>query len=284
MHAIHHCIIVGSAPQDTPLRFTPPGPNMNPLWYTGAEPGDSWWSPQMLRIIPVIRKACWAPQMMDEFRRQAERFNTEINMKKSPALLIFSGPPHKLWTEGEKVCSFSNYIHRRICQMVWPTVRAKLMNKGCLPVQFVTGFLPWQRSCYCRWGRYRSRRSVLFIQIIAQRFIYSYVGDSMRASKIMQERVMNNPAIEIHWEYRDGWNSRRGRSERLRWKCRYRWNSGIICECIFRSNRTQVQFRSVQRLGGYGRSGIYHVQARTSKPIFRAFLLPDVQDRSIVRL
>lgn len=58
---------------------------------------------------PGYPEGVLGPQMMDEFRRQAERFNTEIKYEKITGV-DFSGPVHKLWTEGGEVLSAHSVI------------------------------------------------------------------------------------------------------------------------------------------------------------------------------
>ncbi|MFN8280792.1 MAG: thioredoxin-disulfide reductase [Saprospiraceae bacterium] len=199
MH-IHHCIIVGSGPSGYTAAIYAARANMNPVLYTGAEPGGQLMITTDVENYPGYPEGVLGPQMMDEFRRQAERFNTEIKYEKITGV-DFSGPVHKLWTEGGEVLSAHSVIISTGASAKWLGLPSeqKLMNKGVSACAVCDGFFFRGKEVAIVGGGDTAAEEASYLSKLCPKVHLLVRRDSMRASKIMQERVMNNPAIEIHW-------------------------------------------------------------------------------------
>lgn len=199
MH-IHHCIIVGSGPSGYTAAIYAARANMNPVLYTGAEPGGQLMITTDVENYPGYPEGVLGPQMMDEFRRQAERFNTEIKYEKITGV-DFSGPVHKLWTEGGEVLSAHAVIISTGASAKWLGLPSeqKLMNKGVSACAVCDGFFFRGKEVAIVGGGDTAAEEASYLSKLCPKVHLLVRRDSMRASKIMQERVMNNPAIEIHW-------------------------------------------------------------------------------------
>ncbi|MFN8332157.1 MAG: NAD-binding protein [Saprospiraceae bacterium] len=148
---------------------------------------------------PGYPEGVLSTQMMDEFRRQAERFNTEIKYEKIPAL-IFQGQIHKLWTEGGEVLSrpFSNYIPpAHLPKWLGLPSEQKLMNKGVSACAVCDGFFFRGKEVAIVGGGDTAAEEASYLSKLSSKVHLLVRRDSMRASKIMQERVMNNPLLRF---------------------------------------------------------------------------------------
>ena len=96
-------VIVGSGPAGYTAAIYAARANLSPVLYTGKEPGGQLMITTDVEHFPGYPDGIMGPQMMEDLRKQAERFDTKVNYELIDKV-DFSGPIHKLWTErGEEI-------------------------------------------------------------------------------------------------------------------------------------------------------------------------------------
>jgi len=185
----HHCIIIGSGPSGYTAALYAARAGMKPVLYTGPEMGGQLMITNDVENYPGYPDGVMGPQMMEDFRKQAERFDTDIRMEKI-VKVDFTGPVHKLWSEGGTELSADSVIISTGASAKWLGIESeqKLMNKGVSACAVCDGFF------------FRGQEVIIVgagdlcpkVHMLVRR-------DEMRASKIMQKRVMDAPNIEIYW-------------------------------------------------------------------------------------
>jgi len=105
----HHCIIIGSGPSGYTAALYAARAGMKPVLYTGPEMGGQLMITNDVENYPGYPDGVMGPQMMEDFRKQAERFDTDIRMEKI-VKVDFTGPVHKLWSEGGTELSADSVI------------------------------------------------------------------------------------------------------------------------------------------------------------------------------
>ncbi|MGB3076082.1 MAG: FAD-dependent oxidoreductase, partial [Chitinophagales bacterium] len=107
---IHHCVIVGSGPAGYTAAIYASRANLYPVMYQGIEPGGQLMLTTEVENYPGYPKGIQGPEMMEEFRQQAERMGTDIRFGYI-SKVDFTGPIHKLFLDsGEEIQAYTVII------------------------------------------------------------------------------------------------------------------------------------------------------------------------------
>lgn len=199
MH-IHHCVIIGSGPAGYTAAIYAARANMKPLLFTGSDPGGQLMITTEVENYPGYPNGVHGPQMMDDFLNQAIRFETEIRNEMITGV-DFTGPVHKLWTESGEVIHAHTVIIASGASAKWlglPSEK-RLMNLGVSACAVCDGFFFRGKDVAIVGGGDTAAEEASYLAKLCTKVHLLVRKDHMRASKIMQERVLNNPIIEVHW-------------------------------------------------------------------------------------
>ncbi|MBK9717655.1 MAG: thioredoxin-disulfide reductase [Saprospiraceae bacterium] len=199
MH-IHHCVIIGSGPAGYTAAIYAARANMKPLLFTGSDPGGQLMITTEVENYPGYPNGVQGPQMMDDFLNQAKRFETEIRNEMITGV-DFTGPVHKLWTESGEVIHTHTVIISSGASAKWLGLPAekRLMNLGVSACAVCDGFFFRGKDVAIVGGGDTAAEEASYLAKLCTKVHLLVRKDQMRASKIMQERVLNNPVIEVHW-------------------------------------------------------------------------------------
>jgi len=199
MH-IHHCVIIGSGPAGYTAAIYAARANMKPLLFTGSDPGGQLMITTEVENYPGYPNGVQGPQMMDDFLNQAKRFETEIRNEMITGV-DFTGPVHKLWTESGEVIHAHTVIISSGASAKWLGLPAekRLMNLGVSACAVCDGFFFRGKDVAIVGGGDTAAEEASYLAKLCTKVHLLVRKDQMRASKIMQERVLNNPVIEVHW-------------------------------------------------------------------------------------
>lgn len=197
---IHHCIIIGSGPAGYTAAIYAARANMNPVLYTGPEPGGQLTITNDVENYPGYPEGILGPEMMEDFKKQAERFGTEIHYEMI-SKVDFTGPVHKLWTDSGEELHAHAVIVATGASAKWLGIpsEAKLMNKGVSACAVCDGFFFRGKEVAVVGGGDTAAEEATYLSKLCPKVHLIIRRDEMRASKIMQERVTNTANIEIHW-------------------------------------------------------------------------------------
>jgi thioredoxin reductase (NADPH) len=141
------------------------------------------------------------PEMMEDLKNQALRFDTEVNTGVMIEKVDFTGPVHKLWTDaGEEILADSVIISTGAsARWLGLESETKYMNLGVSACAVCDGFFFRGKDvCIVGAGDSACEEATYLSKLCP--VVHMFVRrDEMRASKIMQERVINNDKIKIHW-------------------------------------------------------------------------------------
>ena len=173
---------------------------MTPVLYTGPEPGGQLMITTDVENYPGYPDGIMGPAMMDEFKKQAERFGTEVNYEMITKV-DFTGPVHKIWTEaGEEVLANTVVISTG-ASAKWLGLESeeRLMNKGVSACAVCDGFFFKGLDVILVGGGDTAAEEATYLAKLCPKVHMLVRRDEMRASKIMQQRVHDAPNIEVHW-------------------------------------------------------------------------------------
>ncbi len=197
---IHNCVIIGSGPAGYTAAIYAARANMNPVVYTGAEPGGQLMITTDVENYPGYPDGVMGPKMMEDFRKQAERFGTTI-INEMIDKVDFTGPVHKIWSEtGEEIHAHSVVISTG-ASAKWLGLESeqKFMNNGVSACAVCDGFFFRGQTVAIVGAGDTAAEEASYLSKLCEKVHMFVRRDEMRASKIMQDRVINTPNIEIHW-------------------------------------------------------------------------------------
>jgi thioredoxin reductase (NADPH) len=194
------CVIIGSGPSGYTAAVYASRANLNPLLFTGPEPGGQLMITTDVENYPGYPDGIMGPQMMEDFRKQAERFGTRVRLEMITKV-DFTGPVHKIWTESDEEIHADSVIISTGASAQWLGLESEqtFMNRGVSACAVCDGFffrglevaIVGAGDTACEEALYLSKLSPQVHMIVRR--------DEMRASKIMQQRVLNTKNIKVYW-------------------------------------------------------------------------------------
>lgn len=194
------CLIIGAGPAGYTAAIYAARANLYPVLYTGKEPGGQLMITTDVENYPGYPSGILGPEMMEDFRKQAERFGTQIRYEMIQKV-DFTGPVHKIWSETGAEIHADSVIIATGAAAKWLGLESeqKLMNKGVSACAVCDGFFFRGKEVAVVGGGDTAAEEASYLAKLCPKVHLLVRRDEMRASKIMQERVMNTPNIVVHW-------------------------------------------------------------------------------------
>lgn len=197
---IKNCVIIGSGPAGYTAAIYAARANMHPVLYTGLEPGGQLMITTDVENYPGYPEGIRGPEMMDDFRKQAERFGTEIHYERIVEV-DFTGPVHTLKSEGGDEIKAHSIVISTGASAKWLGLESeqRLMNKGVSACAVCDGFFFKGQDLAIVGGGDTACEEALYLSKLSPKVHMLVRRDELRASKIMQDRVKRAKNIIIHW-------------------------------------------------------------------------------------
>ena len=194
------CVIIGSGPAGYTAAIYAARAGLNPVLFTGKEPGGQLMITTDVDNFPGYPDGIMGPEMMEDFRKQAERFGTEIRYELITGV-DFTGPVHILTAESGKNIEANTVIISTGATAKWLGLDSekRLMNKGVSACAVCDGFFFRGMDVAVVGAGDTAAEEASYLAKLCPKVHLIVRRNEMRASKIMQERVKNTPNIVIHW-------------------------------------------------------------------------------------
>ncbi|RMF27612.1 MAG: thioredoxin-disulfide reductase [Bacteroidetes bacterium] len=194
------CLIIGSGPAGYTAAIYAARANLEPVLFTGQEIGGQLTTTTDVENYPGYPDGVMGPQMMEDFRKQAERFGTQIHYEKI-VKVDFSNAVHKAWSENGQEIAAHAVIIATGASAKWLGLESekRLANKGVSACAVCDGFFFRGKPVAVVGGGDTAAEEALYLAKLCPEVHMLVRRDVMRASKIMQERVLKNERIRIHW-------------------------------------------------------------------------------------
>lgn len=195
-----HCLIIGSGPAGYTAAIYAARANLKPVMYTGIEPGGQLMITTDVENYPGYPRGIMGPQMMDDFRTQAERFGTDIRYAVITKV-DFTGPVHKAWTDSGEEIEADAIIVATGASAKWLGLESekRLTNKGVSACAVCDGFFFRNQHLAVVGGGDTAAEEALYLSKLSPLVHLIVRRNEMRASKIMQDRVLKTENIRVHW-------------------------------------------------------------------------------------
>jgi len=194
------CLIIGSGPAGYSAAIYAARADMHPVMYQGMQPGGQLTITTEVENYPGYPEGTKGPEMMEDFRRQAERFGTDIRYGMATAVNFTEGK-HTVTIDGNKSVTADTVIISTGASAKWLGLPSeeRLNGYGVSACAVCDGFFfKGQEVAIVGAGDTAAEEASYLAKLCKKVYMIVRRGE-MRASKAMQHRVMNLPNIEILW-------------------------------------------------------------------------------------
>lgn len=194
------CLIIGSGPAGYTAAIYAARADMKPVMYQGLQPGGQLTITTEVENFPGYPKGTMGPEMMEDFKQQAERFGTDIRWGLATAV-DFSTHPRKVTIDENKVISADTVIIATGASAKWLGLESeqKYNGFGVSACAVCDGFFFKGQDVVIVGAGDTACEEATYLAKLCNKVYMLIRRDEMRASKAMQHRVLNNPKIEVMW-------------------------------------------------------------------------------------
>jgi thioredoxin reductase (NADPH) len=193
-------LIIGSGPAGYTAAIYAARAGLKPILYTGGEPGGQLTTTNDVENFPGYPDGINGPEMMMQLQAQAERFGTEIRYGLATAV-DFSGYPHKVIVDDNHEITAQAVIIATgaTAQYLGLESETKLNGKGVSACAICDGFFFKDMDVAVVGGGDSAAEESVYLANLCPKVYLIVRRDELRASTIMQQRVLNTPNIEVLW-------------------------------------------------------------------------------------
>ncbi len=195
-----HCLIIGSGPAGYTAAIYASRANLKPVLYQGIQPGGQLTITTEVENYPGYADGVQGPEMMVDFEKQAARMGADIRYGLATKV-DFSSTPHKVWIDDEKLIEADSVIICTGASAKWLGLESeqRLNGYGVSACAVCDGFFFRGKEVAIVGAGDTAAEEALYLSKLCSTVHMLIRKDAMRASKVMQDRVMNTPNIKIYW-------------------------------------------------------------------------------------
>lgn len=195
-------LILGSGPAGYTAAIYAARANLNPVLYEGLEPGGQLTTTTEVENYPGYPDGVTGPAMMEDFKKQAIKYGAKVLPGRATAV-DFSTRPLKVTIDNEKVIETDTVIISTgaTAKYLGLEDETKYAGQGVSACATCDGFFYRKKKVAVVGGGDTACEEATYLSGLADKVYMIVRKPYLRASQIMQDRVMNNPKIEILFEH-----------------------------------------------------------------------------------
>ena len=194
------CLIIGSGPAGYTAAIYAARANLAPVLYEGLQPGGQLTTTTEVENFPGYPEGVTGPVMMDDLKKQAERFGTDIRWGMA-SKSDFSGEKHKVWIDESKLIEADTVIIATgaTAKYLGLDDEKKYAGGGVSACATCDGFFYRGKDVAVVGGGDTACEEAMYLAGLCRKVYLIVRRDVLRASKVMQERLISTPNIEVLW-------------------------------------------------------------------------------------
>jgi len=196
------CLIIGSGPAGYTAAIYAARANLQPVLYTGLQMGGQLTITTEVDNFPGYPDGITGPVMMEDLKKQAERFGTEVRFGEVTDV-DFSGAVHKVIIDGNKRIEADSVILATgaAAKYLGLEAEARYAGMGVSACATCDGFFYKGKVVAVVGGGDTAAEESTYLAGLCQTVYLIVRRNVLRASKVMQQKVMNASNIKVLWEH-----------------------------------------------------------------------------------
>ncbi|HEX7847168.1 MAG TPA: thioredoxin-disulfide reductase [Chitinophagaceae bacterium] len=195
-----HCLIIGSGPAGYTAAIYAARANLKPVLYQGIQPGGQLTITTEVENYPGYPNGIQGPEMMVDFEKQASRMGADIRYGLATKV-DFSSQPYKVEIDEELWIEADSIIIATGASAKWLGLESeqRLNGFGVSACAVCDGFFFRGKEVAIVGAGDTAAEEALYLSKLSPKVHMFVRRDAMRASKVMQERVLKSANIEVYW-------------------------------------------------------------------------------------